>query len=82
MANGLPVIATKVGSIPNYLDQTNSVLIEPKDSKAIYAAIVKIIEQQDFRKNLIKQGQLLSKENTLEQQTKKLINILNHVASS
>ena len=82
MANGLPVIATKVGSIPKYLDQTNSVLIEPKDSQAIYAAIVKVIEQQDFRKNLIKQGQLLSKENTLEPQTKKIINILNHVASS
>lgn len=82
MANGLPVIATKVGSIPKYLDQTNSVLIEPKDSQAIYTAIVKVIEQQDFRKNLIKRGQLLSKENTLEQQTKKTISILKHVASS
>lgn len=82
MANGLPVIATKVGSIPNFLDKNNSVLIEPKDKQALYDAVVKVIEQKEFRQGIISNGQLLAKENTLEQQTKKLIDSINYVATN
>lgn len=82
MANSLPVIATRVGSIPKFLDHTNALLIEPKDSQAIYQAVIKIIENQDLRRGLIENGQILSKENTLEQQSKKLTDILSDVAAT
>jgi glycosyltransferase involved in cell wall biosynthesis len=82
MANGLPVIATTVGSIPNYLDSSNSVLIQPKNSEAIYNAVVKVIEQKEFRQGIIRNGQSLARENTLEQQTLKLVEAIEYVKTT
>jgi glycosyltransferase involved in cell wall biosynthesis len=43
-ASGRPVIATKVGDIPEILrDRQNGLLIEPGDSQALAAAIVEFI---------------------------------------
>ena len=40
---GLPVIATKVGGIPELVNEENSILIEPKDEKALVAAMQEMI---------------------------------------
>ena len=37
---GLPVIATNVGGIPELVDTTNAILINPKDEEALAAAMV------------------------------------------
>jgi glycosyltransferase involved in cell wall biosynthesis len=43
-ASGRPVIATKVGDIPEILrDRQNGLLIEPGDSQALAAAIIEFI---------------------------------------
>jgi glycosyltransferase involved in cell wall biosynthesis len=81
MANSLPVVATKVGSIPYFLkNNVNAVLIETKNVNDILSAVKKMIHEPIFRQHLIKQGLLLAKENTLEYQTKKIVNILKYVA--
>jgi glycosyltransferase involved in cell wall biosynthesis len=81
MANSLPVIATKVGSIPSFLiDKYHALLINPKDVRNLYFAIVQLIENGDLRKRLILHGSLLAKENTLEKQTQHLIKTLKYVA--
>lgn len=77
MANGLPVITTDVGGIPAYLTHEENVyMIKPKDAALIAGAIKILITNQDLRQRLIKNGQDLARQNTLEIQTKKLVNIV------
>lgn len=75
MAQGLPVIATRVGSIPDYIEDC-SILIEPKNPSKLADAIVKIIEEPKLRIDNIHKGQEIAKNMTLEEQTKKLAEIL------
>lgn len=77
MANSLPVVATKVGSIPRYLtDGSDAVLIEPRNSDAIARAVRRLVENGDLRRGLIKRGFEMAKLNTVDRQTRKLVAIL------
>lgn len=83
MANSLPVIATRVGAIPEYLtNEKNALLIEPKKPEGIFEAVEKILQDTTLRKKMIAEGLQLAKENTLEFQTKYLIKTLNDVANN
>ncbi len=42
LATGNPVVVTKVGDIPNYLNENNAFLVEPDDIKAFADAIVDV----------------------------------------
>lgn len=67
MANGLPVVTTNVGSIPKILDNgKHALVVEPRDSMAIYKSILTIIENDKIRHNLVKNGYELAKNNTVE----------------
>lgn len=78
MANGLPVIASTVGSIPFYLkDHQDALLIPPKDLNKIVKALREVIEDSALRKKMIKNGYVLAKDNTLETQGYKMIRTLN-----
>ena len=77
MANSLPVIATKVGSIPHFLrDEQDVLLIEPKASEELVRAIERIVDNGELRRKLIRNGFLLVRENTVEKRTRKLIQAL------
>ena len=77
MANSLPVVATNVGGIPNYLENNkNVILIEPKSVEEIVLGISKLLNNNTLRKNIIKNGYNLASKNTLEIQTKKMIKTL------
>lgn len=77
MANGLPVIATKVGSIPHFLvNEKDALLIEPKNVEELVSSILKILMEPVLRRKLIANGTLLAKENTLEIQTKRIIDTI------
>lgn len=70
MANSLPVIATKVGGIPYYLEANkHAILIEPKNSIAISEAIEQLILDTNLRTQLIQNGFELVQDNTIEKQT-------------
>ena len=74
MANSLPVIATPVGSIPKTLTvEENVLLVKPKESVKLANEIERILDDTTLRKKLIKNGYILALENTLENQTAKLI---------
>ena len=53
MEAGLPVIAIRVGGIPEAItDNETGLLIEPKDSRALTEAIVRIMKDTELRKRL------------------------------
>lgn len=77
MANSMPVIATTVGSIPHYLAQEkNALLIPPKSEQAIADAIQRIVHDDSLRQRLIKEGHALAHDCLLENQTRRVIEIL------
>jgi glycosyltransferase involved in cell wall biosynthesis len=77
MANGVPIIATSVGGIPEIIKNgVNGVLVPPADSTAIADAIFRCINGGELRANLAKNGLETIKEYTLEKQRDKIINIM------
>lgn len=77
MANGLPVIATSVGAIPEYLTHEQNVLLIPsKNVNAIAGAIKLLISNKNLRSKLITNGREKARENMLDIQTNKLIGII------
>jgi glycosyltransferase involved in cell wall biosynthesis len=78
MANSCPVIATKVGSIPHFLQhKQNAYLIESKSVQQIVNAIEEISEDSILRSTLVLNGYALAKENTLEIQTSLMLQKIN-----
>jgi glycosyltransferase involved in cell wall biosynthesis len=78
LANCIPVIATKVGGIPNSLTNgENAILIEPQNVNQIKDSINSLLLNSELRQKLIKGGLIAVNENTLEIQTQKMIAILN-----
>jgi len=74
MAHSLPVVATQVGSIPLFLeDQRTVILVEPRNSLALTAAISRVIRDPSMRKKLIRAGSKLARQNTLETRAAELI---------
>ena len=74
MANSCPVIATRVGSIPYYLEhEKHALLIEARSVDEIVIAVKRLIEEAELRQELIRNGYQLASGNTLEVQTKKLV---------
>lgn len=54
---GLPVVTTKIGSIPSMLtDQENALLIDPASSEAIASAIDRLINHPELRQRLMRGG--------------------------
>lgn len=77
MSNGLPVIASKVGSIPHFLNhKQDSYLINAKSVHDLELAIREIISNADLRRNIISTAYKTVKDNTLEIQTANLVKII------
>ncbi len=82
MANSLPVIATKVGAISDFLrDGDDALLIPSRSVDALVSGIRQLARDAALRKRLIRGGMDLARENTLDIQAKKLVGILrDHLA--
>ncbi len=53
MAAGLPVIASRVGGIPEVVEEgVTGLLVEPSDPESLAAAIVRLVESPDLRARL------------------------------
>lgn len=77
MANGLPVVTTSVGAIPLYLEhEKNVLLMKPKSVSDIVDAVMRVKNDSLLRKKMIKNGYEKANENTLEIQTKHMVDIL------
>jgi len=77
MSQGLPVIASKVGGIREIVeDEISGLLVEPGDSEAIAKGIMRIAEDSELRKRLVNESLKIAKENTLENQTGRVVSAI------
>lgn len=77
MANSLPVITTPVGGIPDELmHEVNALFVSPKIVMEIKEAVERLIEDKSLRETLVKNGHKKAETNTLETQTKLLIEFI------
>ena len=53
MACGIPIVASKIGGIPDVVkDGENGLLVPPKDSEALADAIIYLLEKEDAREKM------------------------------
>ncbi|MCC7208168.1 MAG: glycosyltransferase [Anaerolineae bacterium] len=77
MAHSLPVVATRVGSIPLYLeDRENVMLVQPGASGSLALAIRKLVAEPDLRRRLIASGIKTARENTVERRVEEMAHSL------
>lgn len=72
MANGLPVVATRVGSIPDYIADCGW-LTEPRDMNTLATSIHSVIHDEDERKRKIQSGYSIVRQNTLENRASEMM---------
>lgn len=53
LCSGLPVVSTNVGGIPELLDETNGILVPPKNPKKLAAAIYEALFQRNYDREAI-----------------------------
>lgn len=77
LAHCLPVVATKVGSIPDYLsDKRNALLINPNSSDQLANAIHILIHDGVLRRQIIQNGFEIPKNNTIEERSKEQVGLI------
>jgi glycosyltransferase involved in cell wall biosynthesis len=72
MAHSVPVIATRVGSIPQFAGGAAE-LVPPNDVRSLSGAIRSLIHSPERRKELIRSGRALASDITLEKQVGKMV---------
>ncbi len=72
MAHSLPVVATRVGSIPDFVAGAAE-LVEPRQPQALADGIKRLLASPDLRQQYIQQGLDLVRQNTLEVQVGKMM---------
>ena len=72
MAHSLPVIATRVGSIPAFIEGAAE-LVEPGSAEQLAGAVWKLIHSPQLRKRYIANGFALVAKNTLSVQSELLV---------
>jgi glycosyltransferase involved in cell wall biosynthesis len=56
MASGLPVVASRVGGVPELVDDRSGVLVEPGDADALCDALVHMVDRhRDYRREAIRE---------------------------
>ncbi|MFX0134139.1 MAG: glycosyltransferase [Candidatus Hodarchaeota archaeon] len=80
MARGLPIIATRVGGIPDVIHHLkNGILVEPRNPNALVLAIINLINNKKLRDRLIYNGLKESIKYTFTVQREKMMNVIrNH----
>jgi len=80
MACGVPVITTKSGSIPEVVGNS-VIIIEPKNSKKLAEAIIKVLHDEDLRKSLSEKGRKQAEKYSSEIIAKKFIKVIVNLTS-
>lgn len=75
MASSLPVIATRVGSIPSFVEGAAE-LIAPNEPAILAESIERLLHNPGLRQKYIQRGMELARKNTLEFQSKIMITVL------
>jgi glycosyltransferase involved in cell wall biosynthesis len=66
-ANGVPCISTTVGGVPSMVaDRFDALLVPPKDARALARALERLISDGQLRRNLIRNGLMAARKQTLD----------------
>ena len=77
MANGIPVISTNVGAIPQIIQNgVNGLLIPPAKPEAINTMIKRVISDNELRHRLIQKGFEYANAHTVENETNRMMQIV------
>ena len=77
MANGLVVIATRVGGIPSIVeDEVNGLLVQPRSPEAIASALGRVVRDSELRERLARNAFEAARAFTIEEQTEQVVNQL------
>jgi glycosyltransferase involved in cell wall biosynthesis len=81
MAVGTPVVSTQLSVIKEYIiDGRNGLLVPPRNYKALAEAVIRLLDDNQLRKRLIKKGyQTVRKNFSPKQQVKKIIEVYKEV---
>jgi glycosyltransferase involved in cell wall biosynthesis len=83
MASRLPVVATRVGGIPEMLPAEAGVLVEPGQPKPMARALVSLLQDPQRRRSLGEQGRLrVESSYTLERQVDRLEQLYSRILAS
>ncbi len=72
MSQCVPVVATRVGSIPDFVGDAAE-LVEPRNFKLLADAIQRVIQSPERRRLMIRKGLLLARKNTLKNSSENII---------
>ena len=75
MANSIPVLATRVGSIPSMAEDAVQ-LVPPKDAAAMAQGMLRVLNDEACRRRLVDAGFELVKDNTLEKRGRELSELI------
>lgn len=68
MASGVPVVATRVGGIPEFVEHgVNGLLVEPNNPEALAEALLMVLENVNIAARLGRQGRVTAQNFGLEQ---------------
>ncbi len=75
MACGTPVVGTKVGGLQVLLADDHGVLVEPENADSLASGMMKVLEDEEYCKRLIKAGKRRAIENDQDILTEKVLEI-------
>ncbi len=73
---GVPVISSKISSIPEVAGERAALLVDPKNVKEIAGAIKRLAEDENLRQTLIKEGKENAKKYSWEKCAEKTVTFL------
>ena len=80
MAAGVPVVATRVGGIPEIVTQESALLVEPGDASAMCTAISRALEDTSLARQLVDRShELIRQRHAPEARLRRLLNIYESV---
>ncbi len=83
MSCGLPVISTRIAGIPEHLDESKGLMVEPKDEKGLITAMLElIVNYEQFNSKLIRDYAInnFSKEEVGKAYLAKYLKVIQHVS--
>jgi glycosyltransferase involved in cell wall biosynthesis len=75
MVHSLPVVATRVGSIPDFAEGAAE-LVQPRDPTELARALADVIHKAGLRHDLISRGMELARKNTLNTQVGAMVSTM------
>lgn len=76
MASGAALVASRIGGITDYANDTNSVLVTPDDKEAFTAEIISLLQDEEKELRVAKKGNKDAKQYSIDKSGKQLIQII------